>query len=98
MFSEFVNIFYDVFHDEFEEKPKLSLGVTYSYNHKTTRTGGQIGSNLPYNLSMRTFIADGIFKYRGFSLLGEFFYRTIIDYQVPDVAVYANVPEGKAHL
>jgi phosphate-selective porin OprO/OprP len=83
---------------EFEEKPKLSLGATYSYNHKTTRTGGQIGSNLPYYLNMRTFIVDGIFKYRGFSLLGEYFYRTISGYQVPDQDVYANVPQGKAYM
>ncbi len=83
---------------EFEEKPKLSLGATYSYNHKTTRTGGQIGSTLPYYMDMRTFIADGIFKYRGFSLLGEFFYRTISGYEVPDIAVYDNVPQGKAYM
>lgn len=83
---------------EFEEKPKLSLGATYSYNHKTTRTGGQIGSFLPAYCDIQTFIADGIFKYRGFSLLGEFFYRTLSNFQSPVVDDYLNVPSGNAYM
>ncbi len=60
---------------EFEPKPKLSIGVTYSSNQKATRTGGQLGEDLFETRNMDSFIVDGIFKYIGWSILGEYMAR-----------------------
>lgn len=60
---------------EFEPAPKLSLAASWSFNHKATRTGGQIGSSIPESRDLYTFIADGIFKYQGFALSSEYLRR-----------------------
>jgi phosphate-selective porin OprO and OprP len=60
---------------EFEKTPKLSLGVTYSFNHKANRTGGQLGPELFGFRNIETLIIDGMFKYRGFSVLSEYMQR-----------------------
>ncbi len=64
---------------EFEKTPKLSLGLTYSYNHKASRTGGQLGSELYDFRDIETLIVDGMFKYRGFAVLSEFMQRNTAD-------------------
>lgn len=59
----------------YEEKPKISIAAGYSANIKAYRSGGQLGKNL-YNASdINTFIADVMFKYRGWALLAEYFQR-----------------------
>ncbi len=60
---------------EFEPKPKLSLGLTLNHNMKTIRTGGQLGSFLPVPVNLKTMITDMIIKYRGWGLLTEYFHR-----------------------
>jgi hypothetical protein len=60
---------------EFEENPKLALGLTLSRNLKATRTGGQIGMPLYENRNLNSLIVDGVFKYRGNSILVEYFQR-----------------------
>ncbi|MCH6200929.1 OprO/OprP family phosphate-selective porin [Aquiflexum sp. LQ15W] len=60
---------------EFEENPKLAIGLTFSRNLKASRTGGQLGMPLFENRNLNSFIADGVFKYRGNSILMEYFQR-----------------------
>ena len=69
-----------------EPKPKLSLGATYSLNEKAIRTGGQIGTFLSTPTDITTFIADAVLKWNGFSVYGEYFYRTASLYEVMDIA------------
>jgi phosphate-selective porin OprO and OprP len=64
---------------EFEQTPKLSLGVTYSYNHKASRTGGQLGPELFDSRNLESFIVDGMFKYRGFAVLSEYMQRETLN-------------------
>ncbi|PSL03911.1 porin [Cecembia rubra] len=64
---------------EFETKPKLSIGLTYSANQKATRTGGQLGPELFAPRNMNTLIVDGMFKYAGWGILAEYFNRTSPD-------------------
>ncbi len=58
-----------------EPKPKLSIASGWSYNEGSVRTGGQLGGLLNAPLNINTFISDFIFKYRGFSLYGEYINR-----------------------
>ena len=61
-----------------EEKPKLALAFTYNTNQNTVRERGQKGSfiiddNGKYiGKTLNTFFVDLMFKYKGFSLMGEF--------------------------
>jgi hypothetical protein len=64
---------------EFEESPKLAIGITYSRNIKASRTGGQLGSPLFENRNMTSLIIDGVFKYQGNSILTEYFQRSSPD-------------------
>jgi hypothetical protein len=64
---------------EREQKPRLSIGATYSANDRAYRTGGQLGSDLFAPRDINTFIADLMFKYRGWAALGEFFDRRSTD-------------------
>lgn len=60
---------------DMEPKPRLSIGATYSANDNAYRTGGQLGTELYAPRDINTFIADLMFKYRGWALLGEYFDR-----------------------
>ncbi|MBK7343628.1 MAG: FmdC precursor [Saprospiraceae bacterium] len=72
-----------------EVKPKASFGATYSFNEGTPRQSAtgrflidSTGSYFHHDL--KTILVDGIFKYRGFSLLSEYAYRTVTDMDIPD--------------
>lgn len=57
-----------------EEKPKLSIGVTYDYNDRAPRERGNLGSYVPdtaYN-SLETLMADLMFKWNGLSVAVEY--------------------------
>lgn len=60
---------------EREPKPKLSFGATYSTNLKAMRTGGQLGQPLFNEVTINTFIADALLKYRGWALSSEYLQR-----------------------
>ncbi len=80
----------------FTEKPKVSLGVTYSYNHKAVFSRGQLGFLMPAVQDFQTIIADGLVKYRGFALMGEYF-RKVVDYSVyyvPSDLLFKTIPAG----
>lgn len=59
-----------------EPKPKVSLGLTYSYNSNTKRTGGQLGKFLYEPRDMDTRMADFLLKYNGWALAVEYLRRT----------------------
>ncbi|MDL5046382.1 porin [Oscillatoria amoena NRMC-F 0135] len=58
-----------------EEKPKVSIGTTYSINQNTLRTGGQIGRFLYQPRDLETFMIDFLFKYQGWAFASEFLRR-----------------------
>jgi phosphate-selective porin OprO/OprP len=66
---------------EREPKPKLAIGVTYDINDNAVRERGQNGSFIFDEVEMtrnylgktlQTIFIDAMFKYKGFSLMGEF--------------------------
>ena len=82
---------------EFEAKPKLSIGLSYSANMKAVRTGGQLGPTLYDPRDIYTLIADGVFKYQGWAVLAEFFKRDANDpitYGGPNEIRYVTVGTG----
>jgi hypothetical protein len=81
---------------EFEKKPKLSIGTTYSYNRGTNRSGGQLGTLLPNSVNMQTFISDMMFKYNGWGVLGEYFYRKVngFEYNGFNELAMNRIPRG----
>ena len=64
---------------EMEPKPKVSLAVGYSYNDRSTRTGGQLGGELYDYRDAGTVIADAMFKYRGWAFSTEYYDRRCDD-------------------
>jgi hypothetical protein len=63
----------------YENAPKLYLAGVASRNENATRTGGTIGLPLYSQRTMENYFLDGIFKYRGFSLYGEYARRLVQD-------------------
>ncbi len=55
-----------------EQSPKLSLALAYSHNEKAERMRGTLGSYLLTPKDQDVIIADGIFKYKGFAMYGEY--------------------------
>lgn len=58
-----------------ETTPKVSIGAVYSVNKKTTRPGGQIGTQFTPTGTVRdmeTYFGDILLKYRGFSWATEY--------------------------
>ncbi|MFN3802239.1 porin [Belliella pelovolcani] len=64
---------------EFEESPKLSIGVTLSENQKAVRTGGQLGPELFESRTLNSIIVDAMFKYKGWGVMSEYMSRSSLD-------------------
>lgn len=65
-----------------EQKPKLAFAVAIDKKHGVARTKGNKGSFLPENALLKDLItgyADFMFKYKGWSLMGEYAHRTTND-------------------
>ena len=62
-----------------EEKPKLSIAGAYMLNDLAVRTGGQLGDDLWGQKSFSLYIADLMFKYRGFMWASEYIRRDASD-------------------
>ena len=68
-----------------EEQPKLMLGFTYNYNQDAVRERGFAGDYMIrtdgsiYETDQTTVFADAVFKYNGFSFMGEYAKRTADD-------------------
>ncbi len=65
-----------------EGTPKLAIGLTYDYNDRAVRQGGQLGKFI-YNQhgdlvgrSLTTTFIDAVFKYQGLSITGEYANKT----------------------
>jgi phosphate-selective porin OprO/OprP len=58
-----------------EEKPKISLAGAYHFNDMAVRTAGQLGKDLMGERSYNLYIADFLFKFRGFALSSEYIRR-----------------------
>ncbi|MDG1331447.1 MAG: porin [Crocinitomicaceae bacterium] len=71
-----------------EKKPKLALGVTYDYHDRAVKDRANQGSYMSYDtnddgdidgyfeITTSTIFVDMMFKYKGFSFMGEFANRT----------------------
>ena len=68
-----------------EAKPKLMAGFTYNYNQDAVRERGFAGDYMIrtdgsiYETDQTTIFADAMFKYNGFSFMGEYAKRTAGD-------------------
>lgn len=65
-----------------EAKPKLMIGFTYNFNQNAVRERGFAGDYMIrtdgtiYETDQTTIFADAMFKYNGFSFMGEYAKRT----------------------
>ncbi|PVY44028.1 porin [Pontibacter virosus] len=57
---------------EREQTPKLSLATSFDYNSNAAREQAQLGDFLSDTRDLRTWFVDAMFKYRGFSAMGEY--------------------------
>lgn len=75
---------------EREQSHKVAFGVTFDYNHDAVRQRGNQGSYIVNDQgelqtqSLTSVFADVIWKYNGWSALGEYFYKTAPDPIVMD--------------
>jgi len=86
---------------EREQKPKLSIAATYSYNDKTKRVKGQLGEYLYNNESVNIAYAetDLLFKYKGFSFATEFYNKVVSsNFTTSSTSGRRIIPSGQAWL
>ncbi|PNQ72053.1 porin [Hanstruepera neustonica] len=67
-----------------EQKPKLSIGVTYDHNNNAVKTRSNLGSYMETDIgfhetNINTLFIDTMFKYKGFSLMTEYANRDAKD-------------------
>ena len=67
-----------------EKSPKLSIAATYDLNVDAVKTRSNMGNYMRndtgfFETNITTVFVDGMFKYNGFSLMGEFSFRTAED-------------------
>ena len=64
-----------------EQTPKLSIGTSYDFNNNAVKTKGNQGSYMildtgeMHKTNITTIFVDAMFKYKGFSFMGEYAYR-----------------------
>ncbi len=59
-----------------EQTPKLALAGGYHYNEGAIRTAGTLGKDLYEPRNLDVFIADMVFKYKGFAFTSEYTKRS----------------------
>ncbi|APG65537.1 porin [Tenacibaculum todarodis] len=69
---------------KFEKKPKLAVGVSYDFNNDAVKNRSNQGSYMTndvgfYSTNISTVFVDAMFKYKGFSFMGEFANRDAAD-------------------
>lgn len=62
-----------------EEKPKLSVGLSYHHNENQTKTRGTLGKSLYAQRTANVIYADALLKYQGFSFYTEWAQRSSDD-------------------
>lgn len=60
-----------------ESKPKLALGITYDFNNNAVKTRSNQGTYMRtdfgfFETNITTLFIDAMFKYKGFSFMGEY--------------------------
>lgn len=70
------------------QTPKLGMGITYDFNDDAVKTRSNLGSYMVndngfFTTDISTLFVDAMFKYRGWSFMGEYAHRTADE----DVAV-----------
>ena len=55
-----------------EQKPKLSIGVTYDYNENQTKSRKVKGKDLYSGVNVMSMFIDLMYKYKGLSVMGEY--------------------------
>lgn len=82
-----------------EKTPKLAIGATYDYHDRAVKNRGNQGSYMSYDLdgdnnidgyfeaTTSTIFVDMMFKYRGFSFMGEFSNRSVSDASVQQTII-----------
>ena len=85
---------------EREQKPKISIAATYSYNDKAKRIKGQLGEYLYNNesVSISYAEADFLFKYKGFSLATEVYNKIVSNHFTSTTSGKRIIPSGQAWL
>lgn len=76
-----------------EPKPKLSIGLAFDANQKALRERGQIGDFLEKPTDLRTYFIDGIFKFRGHSILAEYINRIAPEGPIVEMDTVNNIVE-----
>lgn len=85
---------------EREQKPKLSLGLTYNYNNEASRNGGQLGDDLYATRNIQNVHGDILLKYKGFALYNETCLRlgeNPVTYNA-DTTKYSTIYNGYGNL
>ena len=67
-----------------EQKPKLAIGTSYDFNNNAVKNRSNQGSYMKndtgfYQTNISTIFVDAIFKYKGFSFMGEYAHRDAKD-------------------
>ncbi|MDZ4746708.1 MAG: porin [bacterium] len=62
-----------------ESSPKVSIGGSFQYNDKTTRTRGELGPVLFQQRTTQIIYTDALLKWSGFSFYGEWAQRSAED-------------------
>jgi phosphate-selective porin OprO/OprP len=81
-----------------EDSPKLALGGAYNLNKKTTRPGGQLGTQFTtpgLSRDLETYFADLLFKFQGISFYGEYARRWAHDPVFTDGAKSVSIFKGE---
>lgn len=77
-----------------EPEPRLSIAFGMSHNDRAIRSGGQLGRPLFAPRSMNTYLADLLYKHRGFSFAAEVARRTAPDPITTDGATTRYILTG----
>ena len=83
---------------EREKTPKISLAATYHYNDQAVRTAGTLGKDLYNTRNLGSFMADVLFKYRGFCLYSEYITRETPNPVTTSAALTRHVYVGNGFL
>ncbi|MDT7832663.1 porin [Flavobacteriaceae bacterium S356] len=68
----------------FESTPKLALGISYDLNNNAVKNRSNLGAYMKndagfFETDVSTFFLDAMFKYKGFSFMGEYASRSAND-------------------
>ena len=83
---------------ERESSPKISIGATYSYNHKAVRESGQRGAPLDHPLDIYSYFVDLVAKYQGWALQSEAAWRRAPRQDLPPMTFPDPGTDGLAYV